>query len=144
MNQTTLLSVDISRVERWHKPGLLLIGDAAHVISPVGGNGILMAIQDAVAAANRLVGPLRAGTLTEDDLAAVQRDREPSIVEVQRFQVRTEQRVAKARETGKSIAPPGFLRFITALPGVRGRAATANAYGPNPPRLDPAVLAVPA
>ncbi len=140
MNQTTLLSVDISRVERWHKPGLLLIGDAAHVISPVGGNGILMAIQDAVAAANRLVGPLRAGTLTEDDLAAVQRDREPSIVEVQRFQVRTERRVAKARETGRSIAPPGFLRFLTALPGVRGRAATANAYGPNPPRLDPAVL----
>ncbi len=144
MNQTTLLSVDISRVERWHRPGLLLIGDAAHVISPVGGNGILMAIQDAVAAANRLVGPLRAGTLTEDDLAAVQRDREPSIALVQKFQVRTEQRVAKARETGKSIAPPGILRFITALPGIRGRAATANAYGPNPPRLDPAVLAVPA
>ncbi len=142
MNQTTLLSVDISRVERWHQPGLLLIGDAAHVISPVGGNGILMAIQDAVAAANRLVGPLRAGTLTEDDLAAVQRDREPSIVEVQAMQVRTEQRVAAARASGKPIAPPGFLKWITAIPGVRGRAARSNAYGPHPPRLDPAVLAV--
>lgn len=144
MNQTTLLSVDISRVQRWHRPGLLLIGDAAHVISPVGGNGILMAIQDAVAVANRLVGPLRAGTLTEDDLAAVQRDREPSIVEVQAQQVRTEQRVAAARERGRPITPPGLLRLLTALPGVRGRAARSNAYGPNPPRLDPAVLAAPA
>lgn len=142
MNQTTLLSVDISRVERWHKPGLLLIGDAAHVISPVGGNGILMAIQDAIAAANRLVGPLRAGTLTEGDLAAVQRDREPSIIEVQAQQVRTEKRVAASRESGRPIAPPAFLRLLTAIPGVRGRAARANAYGPNPPRLDPAVLAV--
>lgn len=144
MNQTTLLSVDISRVERWHRPGLLLIGDAAHVISPVGGNGILMAVQDAVAAANRLVGPLRAGTLTEDDLAAVQRDREPSIIEVQAQQVRTEKRVAAARERGRPIAPPAFLKLLTAIPGIRGRAARSNAYGPRPPSLDPAVLAEPA
>ncbi|MFC4945257.1 FAD-dependent oxidoreductase [Pseudonocardia sp. GCM10023141] len=141
MNQTTLLSVDIARVERWHRPGLLLIGDAAHVISPVGGNGILMAIQDAVAAANRLIAPLRAGTLTEADLAAVQRDRAPSIETVQADQVRIEQRVAAARERGRPITPPRFLRLITALPGVRGRAARANAYGPNPPRLDETLLA---
>lgn len=101
-----------------------------------------MAVQDAVAAANRLVGPLRADTLTEDDLAAVRRDREPSIIEVQAQQVRTEKRVAAARESGRPIAPPAFLRLLTAIPGVRGRVARSNAYGPNPPRLDPAVPAV--
>jgi 2-polyprenyl-6-methoxyphenol hydroxylase-like FAD-dependent oxidoreductase len=140
MNQTTLLSVDIARVERWHRPGLLLIGDAAHVISPVGGNGILMAVQEAVAAANRLTAPLRAGTVTDEDLAAVQRDREPAIRRVQAQQVRIEQRVAAAREHGNPITPPRFLRLVTAIPGVRSRAARANAYGPVPLRLDPAVL----
>ncbi|GAA1863201.1 hypothetical protein GCM10009836_49450 [Pseudonocardia ailaonensis] len=74
--QTTLLSVEIARVDTWHRPGLLLIGDAAHVISPVGGNGILMALQDAVAAANRLVPALRSGGVHETDLIAVQADRQ--------------------------------------------------------------------
>jgi 2-polyprenyl-6-methoxyphenol hydroxylase-like FAD-dependent oxidoreductase len=135
MNQTTLLSVEISRVDQWDRPGLLLIGDAAHVISPVGGNGILMAAQDAVAAANRLVPALRADTLTQADLAAVQRDREQAIRRVQAQQVRIERRVARARERGRPIGPPALLRVITALPGVRTRAARANAYGPDPPQL---------
>ena len=135
MNQATLLSVEISRVAQWHRPGLLLIGDAAHVISPVGGNGILMAAQDAVAAANRLVPALRADTLTQADLAAVQADREQAIRRVQAQQVRIERRVARARERGRPIAPPALLRVVTALPGVRTRAARANAYGPNPPQL---------
>jgi 2-polyprenyl-6-methoxyphenol hydroxylase-like FAD-dependent oxidoreductase len=135
MRQTTLLSVDIARVERWHKPGLLLIGDAAHVISPVGGNGILMALQDAVAAANRLVPALRAGEVHETDLMAVQQDREPAIREVQAAQVRIEKRVVKARERNRTIAPPRFLRWVFAVPGVRARSARRNAYGPNPPHL---------
>ncbi|PWW66685.1 FAD-dependent oxidoreductase [Actinokineospora spheciospongiae] len=133
--QTTLLSVDISRVDRWHRPGLLLLGDAAHVISPVGGNGILMAVQDAVAAANRLVPALTSGTLDETVLATIQADREPAIRQVQAQQVRIEQRTARARDRGKPITPPRFLRVVTAIPGVRARAARANAYGPNPPRL---------
>ncbi|OLR93016.1 FAD-dependent oxidoreductase [Actinokineospora bangkokensis] len=133
-SDTTLLSVDISRVHRWHRPGLLLIGDAAHVISPVGGNGILMAVQDAVAAANHLV-PLGAGPVPEEVLAAVQAEREPAIRAVQAQQLRIERQAAKARERGRSIAPPRVLRLITAIPGVRGRAARRNAYGPNPPAL---------
>lgn len=135
MNRTTLLSVDIARVERWYRPGLLLIGDAAHVISPVGGNGILMALQDAVAAANRLVPALRAGGVHETDLSAVQQDREAAIREVQAAQVRTERRVVRARERDRTIAPPRFLRWVFAVPGVRKRSATRNAYGPNPPHL---------
>ncbi|MDN5916804.1 MAG: FAD-dependent oxidoreductase [Pseudonocardia sp.] len=140
MNATTLLSVDISRVARWHRPGLLLIGDAAHVISPVGGNGILMACQDAVAAANRLVPALRAGTVGEDVLAGFQLDREPTIRQVQDSQVRTERKVAAARERGRPITPPAFLRWLTRIPAVRGRSARRNAYGPNPPWLSPALL----
>jgi 2-polyprenyl-6-methoxyphenol hydroxylase-like FAD-dependent oxidoreductase len=74
--QVSLLSVDADYVQRWYKPGLLLIGDAAHVMSPVGGNGINYAIQDAVATANILSQPLQAGVVSVDDLAQVQRRRE--------------------------------------------------------------------
>ncbi|TCK25676.1 FAD-dependent oxidoreductase [Pseudonocardia endophytica] len=137
MKQTTLLSVDISRVADWHRPGLLLIGDAAHVISPVGGNGILMALQDALAAADRLVPALASGAPGADVLAAVQADREPAIREVQAGQVRVERQVAKARERGRPITPPGFLRWLTRIPAVRARSARSNAYGPNPPAPSP-------
>src|SRR4029077_3210843 len=75
-HQVSLLSVESSRCTRWYKPGLLLIGDAAHVMSPVGGVGINYAIQDAVVAANLLTGPLKAGRVAESDLAEVQRQRE--------------------------------------------------------------------
>jgi 2-polyprenyl-6-methoxyphenol hydroxylase-like FAD-dependent oxidoreductase len=75
-SQTSLLVVESSRVVQWHRPGLLVIGDAAHVMSPVGGVGINLAIQDAVAAA-KLLGPrLKTGTLTRRDLALIQRRRE--------------------------------------------------------------------
>ena len=70
-----LLTVKVDRLRRWYRPGLLCIGDAAHAMSPVGGVGINLAIQDAVAAANRLVGPLRNGAVSERDLSDVQRRR---------------------------------------------------------------------
>jgi 2-polyprenyl-6-methoxyphenol hydroxylase-like FAD-dependent oxidoreductase len=73
--QCSLLSVESDRLPCWHRPGLLLIGDAAHVMSPVGGNGINYAVQDAAAAANILSGPLRSGRVTTRDLSAVQRRR---------------------------------------------------------------------
>ncbi|ANY10191.1 FAD-dependent oxidoreductase [Pseudonocardia sp. HH130630-07] len=129
---TTLLSVDISRVPVWHRPGLLLLGDAAHVISPVGGNGILMAAQDALAAAGHLVPALRTGAPGDHVLAAVQAEREPAIVTVQDQQVRVERTVARARERGRPMTPPGFLQLLTRLPAVRRRSARRNAYGPVP------------
>ena len=61
-----LLTVAIDRLRQWHRPGLLCIGDAAHAMSPVGGVGVNLAVQDAVAAANILAEPLRAGTVTTD------------------------------------------------------------------------------
>ncbi|MCO1660100.1 FAD-dependent oxidoreductase [Pseudonocardia humida] len=138
--QTSLLSVDIAAVARWHRPGLLLIGDAAHVISPVGGNGILMAVQDAVSTANVLVPVLRRGEPADADLARVEAQRVPAIAEVQAAQVRTERSLARARERNRLAAPPRFLRPILALPVVQRRSARSNAYGPRAPELDLAVL----
>ncbi len=82
-----LLTVRVERLLKWHKPGLLCIGDAAHAMSPVGGVGINLAIQDAVAAANILAGPLREGTCTEQHLAQVQQRRAFPTRFTQGFQV---------------------------------------------------------
>src|SRR5262249_16742316 len=83
--QGTLLSVESGRLPRWYVPGLLLIGDAAHVMSPVAGVGINYAVQDAVAASNLLAGPLREGRVEERHLAAVQRRREWPTKVIQAF-----------------------------------------------------------
>ncbi|BBG00517.1 MULTISPECIES: FAD-dependent oxidoreductase [Pseudonocardia] len=132
LTATTLLSVDISRVPVWHRAGLLLIGDAAHVISPVGGNGILMACQDALVAADHLVPALREGAAGPEVLGAIQAEREPAIVTVQDQQVRVERTVARARERGRPVTPPSFLRLLTRIPAIRKRSARRNAYGPVP------------
>ena len=71
-----LLTVAVDRLERWHRPGLLCIGDAAHAMSPIGGVGINLAIQDAVATANLLASPLGRGEVSSADLQKVQRRRE--------------------------------------------------------------------
>ena len=67
-----LLSVTVDRLHRWWRPGMICIGDAAHAMSPIGGVGINIAIQDAVAAANRLAGPLEASKVSNDDLRAIE------------------------------------------------------------------------
>ena len=86
-NDVKLLTVRIDRLRQWHRPGLLCIGDAAHAMSPIGGVGINLAIQDAVAAANLLYGPLRRGVPTAAELQAVQRRRELPTRITQRMQV---------------------------------------------------------
>ena len=99
-----LLTVVVDRLKRWYRPGLLCIGDAAHAMSPMGGVGINLAVQDAVAAANILAAPLRAGTVTERDLQAVQRRRMFPIRVTQAAQV-----FAAARIFG-GIAPGAAAR----------------------------------
>jgi 2-polyprenyl-6-methoxyphenol hydroxylase-like FAD-dependent oxidoreductase len=86
-NDVRLLTVRIDRLRRWYRTGLLCIGDAAHAMSPIGGVGINLAIQDAVAAANILVGPLRAGSMADNHLAAVQRRRAFATRATQTFQI---------------------------------------------------------
>nr|WP_267882088.1 FAD-dependent oxidoreductase [Streptomyces sp. NRRL F-2664] len=85
-DEVKLLDVRLDRLRRWHRPGLLCIGDAAHAMSPVGGIGINLAVQDAVAAARHLVRPLREGTLGLNDVRRVQYRRWPTTVATQRLQ----------------------------------------------------------
>ena len=112
-DQVKLLTVRLDRLSRWYRPGLLCIGDAAHAMSPVGGVGINLAIQDAVAAANILTAPLREGRLTDDDLLQVQKRRRLPARLTQSFQLAVQNRVIKrtlergslTSETGKPRLP---------------------------------------
>ena len=102
-----LLTVAIDRLERWWRPGLLCIGDAAHAMSPVGGVGINLAIQDAIAAANRLAEPLREGRSTDADLAAVQQRRTLPMRLIQALQVAVQNRVLiPALHADRPFPPP--------------------------------------
>jgi 2-polyprenyl-6-methoxyphenol hydroxylase-like FAD-dependent oxidoreductase len=135
-HQVAVLNVESSRVERWYKPGLLLIGDAAHVMSPVAGVGINVAIQDAVEAANLLTGPLRRGAVTERDLAGVQRGREFAVKVVQRIQRVMQDRIAApGLAAGKEFRLPWWLRLMAAVPGLRNLPARMLVFGPRRVRL---------
>lgn len=135
--QISVLSVESSRLERWHEPGLLLIGDAAHVMSPVGGVGINVAIQDAVEAANLLAAPLKEGRLQEQDLAAVQARREWPVRVVQGFQERVQKLiVAQALQPDKPFQLPLLLRILLRLPVVRNLPARIMAFGPRRVRVE--------
>lgn len=117
--QVSVLSIQSDRLVRWYRPGLLLIGDAAHVMSPFGGNGILYAVQDAVAAANILSGPLKAGRVSVRDLKAVQRRREwPT--RVTQMIVSLIQWVFASRIVSQRgpVRPPAALRHLLRLPGL--------------------------
>jgi 2-polyprenyl-6-methoxyphenol hydroxylase-like FAD-dependent oxidoreductase len=111
-HQTALLSVEAGRIQKWYRPGLLLIGDAAHVMSPVGGVGINYAVQDAVVTANVLTGPLKQGRLRLRDLAAVQRQREIPTRIIQGFQRLVQERViTQALASDVPMQPPPMMRM---------------------------------
>jgi 2-polyprenyl-6-methoxyphenol hydroxylase-like FAD-dependent oxidoreductase len=112
-----LLTVKIDRLMQWHRPGLLCIGDAAHAMSPVGGVGINLAIQDAVAAANHLAAPLAAGTVSDDDLAAVQRRRMFPTRMTQRLQVFAQNNVlSRVLASTGTLTPPWPVRLLGRCP----------------------------
>ncbi|OMB97494.1 hypothetical protein A5733_09735 [Mycobacterium sp. NS-7484] len=111
------LDVRLNRLSRWHRDGLLCIGDAAHAMSPVGGVGINVAIQDAAAAARLLYEPLREHRVTESDLAAVQRQRLLPTVITQGFQRILHRQVLQPVMAGGEIVPPGlFLTIVRRFP----------------------------
>ena len=135
--QVAVLSVESSRLKRWHEPGLLLIGDAAHVMSPVGGVGINVAIQDAVEAANLLAGPLKEGRLSERVLAAVQAKRDWPVRAIQGFQDRIQKTiVSQALQGGKPFRLPLALRVLLRLPILRDFPARMIAFGARRVRVE--------
>lgn len=136
-HQLSLLSVESSRCPLWHKPGLLLIGDAAHVMSPVGGVGINYAIQDAVVAANVLTKPLKRGEVTNAHLAEVQRQREWPTKTIQTFQSFLQDRliatVLLSEQVGKV---PWQLRLLTKIPFLRDLPPHMIGFGPKRVQLE--------
>ena len=120
-----LLTVRVNRLRRWYRPGLLCIGDAAHAMSPIGGVGINLAIQDAVAAANMLALKLRSGMLSERDLREVQRRREPAARRTQALQLFIQHTII-GRVLAQGRPPflhrlPMLLRAMPFLPRIPGR-----------------------
>jgi len=132
-NQVSLLTVAVDRLSCWSLPGLLCIGDAAHAMSPIGGVGINLAIQDAVAAANILGARLCEGTPTEDELRAVQRRREFPTRATQRLQVFVQDRVIKrALGSTKPLALPWPLKLLGRWPFLRRIPARVVGIGFRP------------
>jgi 2-polyprenyl-6-methoxyphenol hydroxylase-like FAD-dependent oxidoreductase len=130
-----LLSVSVDRLTKWSKPGLLCIGDAAHAMSPVGGVGINLAVQDAVATANLLAVKLKAGTLQDDDLDRVRRRRLFPVKVIQSLQVAVHNRVLKpviSSAGGRAVTAPWPLKVLNAHPGLRRWPAQLLGLGVRP------------
>lgn len=118
-DQIQLLSVKIDRLRNWHRPGLLCIGDAAHAMSPAGGVGINLAVQDAVAAAGILAGPLREKRITEDLLDAVWKRREFPARVTQAVQLRIHRQMQKVFQNPGPFQAPWQLKVFARIPGLR-------------------------
>jgi 2-polyprenyl-6-methoxyphenol hydroxylase-like FAD-dependent oxidoreductase len=131
-NQIKLLTVQINHLRRWYRQGVLCIGDAAHAMSPAGGVGINLAIQDAVATANILTRPLLAGRLSEKDLAAVQRRRELPARVTQAVQVFVHKGFERVFENPGPLRAPWMLRIAVRLPGVQQALGYAVGIGVRP------------
>jgi len=131
-DQIKILTVQINRLRRWHRPGLLCIGDAAHAMSPAGGVGINLAIQDAVAAANLLAVPLQEGNLSEADLAAVERRRTFPTRATQAMQVVAHRGMAHAIENPGPIHAPWQLKAAQRIPGIHSVLGYAVGVGVRP------------
>lgn len=133
--QIKLLTVQLNRLHRWYRPGLLCIGDAAHAMSPAGGVGINLAIQDAVATANVLAGPLRERAVTEALLQQVQRRREFPTRVTQGFQAAVHKLFLRIFENTGPMKAPWQLKAIVRIPGIRHVLARAIGIGVRPEHI---------
>jgi 2-polyprenyl-6-methoxyphenol hydroxylase-like FAD-dependent oxidoreductase len=129
-----LLTVAVNRLKRWTRPGLLCIGDAAHAMSPVGGVGVNIAVQDAVATANLLAAQLTTGAPTEDELNAVRRRREFPMRMTQAMQVVVQNKLigAALKPGDQTFKVPLFARLVNAIPWLQGVTARFVAVGVRP------------
>jgi 2-polyprenyl-6-methoxyphenol hydroxylase-like FAD-dependent oxidoreductase len=129
-----LLSVSVDRLTTWSKPGLLCIGDAAHAMSPVGGVGINLAIQDAVATANLLAAKLKAGTLEDGDLDLIRRRRLFPVQVIQRMQIAVHNQVLKPAisDAQGTFTAPWPLKVLNRSPWLRRWPAQVVGLGVRP------------
>ncbi|MFL6354133.1 MAG: FAD-dependent oxidoreductase [Bryobacteraceae bacterium] len=134
-DQIKLLTVQINRLQQWYKPGLLCIGDAAHAMSPAGGVGINLAVQDAVAAANMLAGPLKRRAVTEGTLAQIQKRREFPTRVTQFMQVNTHKVLQRVFRNKGPLQPPWQLKFAARLPGLPVAIARVIGVGIRPEHI---------
>jgi 2-polyprenyl-6-methoxyphenol hydroxylase-like FAD-dependent oxidoreductase len=128
-----LLSVSVDRLQKWWRPGLICIGDSAHAMSPIGGVGINIAVQDAVAAANRLAAPLKAGTVQESDLQAIQDRRTLPVRFTQWLQLTIQKRIiSRVLEGTERPKPPLLFRLTGIFPILRRLPARLLGVGIRP------------
>src|SRR4051794_3999727 len=130
-----LLTVQINRLRKWCRPGLLCIGDSAHAMSPAGGVGINLALQDAVATANLLAHILKERPATLSELEQVQKRREWPARLIQRMQVLIHRRVVTGRDSGSGNSLPFFVRLFQWFPALRSLPARFVGIGPRPEHI---------
>ena len=131
-----LLTVTIDRLRRWWRPGLICIGDAAHAMSPIGGVGINLAIQDAVAAANRLAMPLKSGAVGDEDLRAIEARRMFPVRFTQALQLAMQNRIIRRALAGTERPdPPLLLKLFDTLPRLRRIPGRLLAVGVRPEHI---------
>jgi 2-polyprenyl-6-methoxyphenol hydroxylase-like FAD-dependent oxidoreductase len=143
LDDVKLLTVTVDRLRQWWRPGLICIGDSAHAMSPIGGVGINLAVQDAVAAANRLAAPLKSGTVTDDDLRAIQERRTPPVRFTQWLQLTIQKRIiSRVLESEQRPKPPLLFRSFNVFPVLRRIPARLLGLGIRPEHIHtPDILA---
>ena len=135
LDDIKLLTVTVDRLRQWWRPGLICIGDSAHAMSPIGGVGVNVAVQDAVAAANRLAGPLKRGQVSDADLRAIQQRRTLPVRFTQWLQLTAQKqvvsRVLQGRSAAEASRPFSSFSVFFRCCGASRRACSASASAPS-------------
>lgn len=137
-DRVKLLTVQLNHLARWAMPGLLCIGDAAHAMSPVGGIGINIALQDAVATANILTESLLSNSVTVHNLISVQNYREPAVRRTQRVQAVAHSVISRVFSNPRPVQPPLMVRLISSMPMARRTIGRFIGMGLQPQHIETA------